>query len=77
MRQFKFGLTVSVVALALIASLVAGCGHSLAAAPSTSSRYVPPAEVFVTGTPAQTYLGAWADGTPLKPAHVENPCASN
>ena len=49
---------------------------SLAAAPSTSSRYVPPAEVFVTGTPAQTYLGTWADGTVYKPALVEDPCAA-
>ena len=49
---------------------------SLAAAPSTSSRYVPPAEVFTTGTPAQIYLGTWADGTPYKPAQIENPCAA-
>jgi dienelactone hydrolase len=49
---------------------------SLAAAPSISSHYVPPAEVFVSSTPAQTYLGTWADGTPYKPATVENPCAA-
>jgi len=49
---------------------------SLAAAPSPSSRYVPPAEVFASGTPGQTSLGTWADGTPLKPALVEDPCAA-
>jgi hypothetical protein len=49
---------------------------SLAAAPSASSQYIPPAQVFVTGTPAQTYLGTWADGTPYKSAIVENPCAA-
>jgi dienelactone hydrolase len=49
---------------------------SLATAPSNSSRYVPPAEVFASGTPAQTYLGTWADGTPYKPAQIENPCAA-
>jgi dienelactone hydrolase len=49
---------------------------SVDGAPSSSSRYVPPAQVFTIGTPAQTYLGTWADGTPYKPAHVEDPCAA-
>lgn len=49
---------------------------SLATVPSTSARYVPPAQVFVSSTPAQTYLGSWADGTPYKPALVEDPCAA-
>jgi len=48
---------------------------SVAAAPSTSSHYVPPAQVF-SNIPAQTYLGTWADGTPYKPAQVENPCTA-
>ena len=49
---------------------------SLAAARSNSADYVPPPSVFKTGTPEQTYLGTWPDGTPYKSAHVENPCAS-
>jgi hypothetical protein len=47
---------------------------SLAHAASTSAQYVPPAIVFKAGTPGQTYLGTWADGTAFKTAHVENPC---
>ena len=49
---------------------------SLFSAPSTSSRYVPPADVFKSGTPAQLYLGTWPDGAAYKPAHVEDPCAA-
>jgi acetyl esterase/lipase len=47
---------------------------SLADAPSTSAKYVPPAIVFKRGTVGQTYLGTWVDGTPYKAAHVEKPC---
>jgi acetyl esterase/lipase len=49
---------------------------SLAAAPSNSTRYVPPPVVFKAGTPGQLYLGTWPDGTPYRQAHVEDPCAS-
>lgn len=47
---------------------------SLTAAPSTSRSYVPPPIVFRKGTPGQTYMGTWPDGTPFRPAHVEGPC---
>ncbi len=49
---------------------------SLAVAPSSSPRYVPPAVVFRTGFPGQTYLGTWPDGTPYKSATAEMPCQS-
>lgn len=49
---------------------------SLSLAPSTSGRYRPPAGVFERGAPDQLYLGTWPDGTPYKPAKVEDPCAA-
>jgi acetyl esterase/lipase len=48
---------------------------SLETAASGSATYVPPATVFRRGVAAQTFLGAWPDGTAFKPAHVEDPCA--
>jgi len=33
-----------------------------------------PASVFGDGTPQQTYLGRWPDGTPYPPAQIENMC---
>ncbi len=44
---------------------------SLAEVPSTSAKWVPPEVVFGA---KEWYLGAWADGTPYKGGHVENPC---
>jgi len=49
---------------------------SVASAPSASSHYVAPAQVFVSGTAAQTYLGTWVDGMLYKSAVVEDPCAA-
>ena len=46
---------------------------SLAKAPSTSPKYVPPVTVF-RATPEQTYLGNWPDGTPFRQVIVEDPC---
>jgi hypothetical protein len=39
-----------------------------------SRPVVVPESVFRNGD-AQTYLGVWADGTPYKRTHVENPCS--
>ena len=47
---------------------------SLVESPSTSLHYQPPPSVFRPGTPGQTSLGTWPDGTPYKAAKVENPC---
>lgn len=33
-----------------------------------------PASVFGNGTPQQTYLGVWLDGTPYPPARIERHC---
>ncbi len=38
------------------------------------ASFQPPGIVFGNGTPAQLYLGAWPDGTPFMPMHLENPC---
>jgi dienelactone hydrolase len=52
---------------------------SLADAPSTNAKWVPPATVFgsvsARGFVAKKWdLGTWADGTPYKPGFTENPC---
>jgi membrane fusion protein, multidrug efflux system len=61
-RQFKFGLTVSAVSLGLIASLLSGCGHSLAAAPAAPAAAAPVPQVTVAQVLARP-LHQWVELT--------------